>query len=64
MADRNLIYPEKLEKAIPNYQNHLIHTLPLVGAFFDSVVTKHNYSKAFLKGVFITVAFLLTYLVW
>lgn len=63
-VDRDLIYPEILEKVIPSYQNHLVHTLPLIGAVLDSYVTKHYYHKSLAKGITGTVVFLLTYLVW
>lgn len=63
-VDRNLIYPKVIELAIPSYQNHLVHTLPLFGALLDSAVTHHHYNKSFFKGVLGTVLFMLAYLIW
>lgn len=61
---RDLMYPQILEKFIPRYQNHLVHTLPLIGAILDSFLIRHKYKESFVKGVGATVLFLLSYLIW
>lgn len=63
-VDRNLIYPPGVELAIPSYQNHLVHTLPLIGAMLDSMLTRHKYSKKFFQGVIGSVLFFLGYIIW
>jgi len=62
--DRDLIYPKAIEEAIPHWQNHVMHTLPLITGLLDSFCTKHSYNTNFLKGVLPTLAFSLGYVVW
>ena len=45
-----------------NFQK--VHTLPLIGAFLESFLTRHKYNKSFLYGVAGTVLFLVAYLIW
>ena len=45
-----------------NFQK--VHTLPLIGAFLESFLTRHKYNKSFIYGVAGTVLFLVAYLIW
>ncbi len=49
-VDRKLIYPVILDSIVPDWQNHVMHTLPLASLLLESFLTKHKY-PSFLKGL-------------
>jgi hypothetical protein len=63
-VDRDLIYPKKIEEIVPHYQNHLIHTLPLISGILDTFVTRHKYTPSWFKGAIPTMLLALAYAVW
>jgi hypothetical protein len=63
-VNRDMIYPKPLDEAIPSWQNHVLHTFPILTGLLDSFFTKHTYSKSFLKGILPSVLFALTYVAW
>lgn len=57
-VDRNLVYPEVLDKVVPAYLNHFWHTTPLMWAVFEMYLFHHRFPStavaavnAFLIGV-------------
>ncbi|XP_071530640.1 androgen-induced gene 1 protein-like [Panulirus ornatus] len=62
-VDRELIFPASLDKWFPSWLNHIMHTLPAVGAFLELYMVCHNYQKGWNLYVPIIVAYFL-YLSW
>ena len=52
--DKNLIYPEILEKIIPAYENQIVHTLPIFAVLIDIFLTPKTYKDSFFEGFFPT----------
>jgi len=52
--DRELIYPEFLDKIIPSWVNHVMHTAPLPFILIDSLLICHKYPPrlAGIRSVF------------
>ena len=49
-VDRELIWPKRLELIVPIYQNHIRHTLPMIGVLLDLFVSPKQYETSVLKG--------------
>jgi hypothetical protein len=64
LVDRNLMYPPIMDTVIPSYQNHLVHTLPMIGVVLDNFLTRHYYQNSFARGVSTTLIFSFGYLIW
>ena len=64
LANRDLIFPKILDEVIPAWHNHILHTLPLVAAVADNLMTRHVYKKSFISGVIPTVIYAIAYLTW
>lgn len=52
--DRDFIWPIYVSEVIPDYQNHITHTFPLITAFLDNFLFKKNYNESNLKAIFPT----------
>ena len=63
-SNKELIYPSKIERIIPPWQNHVMHTLPLFAAVLDNFFTEHYYNRSFLKGFFPTFVLSIAYTAW
>lgn len=48
--NREFIMVRNLDKIIPAWLNHVVHTLPLIACFMENFLTKHYYNKSFLHG--------------
>ena len=59
-----LVWPKLIEELVPNWQNQIMHTLPIVSVFFESFNRRHVYQKSFVKGAFTPALFGTFYLVW
>lgn len=59
--DRELIFPKSLDEFIPGWQNHVMHTLPIIGALLDAYLVHHSFPK-FRNGIKLTIGFISTYL--
>jgi hypothetical protein len=62
--DRDAIFPERLEKFVPPFRNHVMHTLPLITTLIESYLAKHAYPKSFLIGFLPTCLAAFAYLIW
>ena len=62
--DIDLIIPKKIEELIPNWQNHIMHTLPLIVIFVEMLIKEHYYEKSIIKAITPLVLFTLAYLIW
>ncbi|XP_053612183.1 androgen-dependent TFPI-regulating protein-like [Plodia interpunctella] len=61
--DKNLVFPEHIEKIFPVWFNHTLHTLIAIFMFIELFVTNKTYpSRKF--GIFLTVTYTLSYVVW
>lgn len=61
--DRELVYPKEVDKIIPAWQNHAMHTLPLIGCLIENYFNYHKYPKM-IKGMTISISFGAIYLAW
>ena len=50
LVDRNLIWPVSFDSFIPKHQNHIMHTLPLIGVLIDMFVSRKTYGNSILTG--------------
>ncbi|RNA11225.1 androgen-dependent TFPI-regulating -like isoform X1 [Brachionus plicatilis] len=62
--DRELIFPKAVDHLIPIWQNHLLHTLPLVAPLLENFFTKHFYRDSFFIGVLPTLFLAGFYIIW
>ncbi|XP_050406468.1 androgen-induced gene 1 protein isoform X2 [Patella vulgata] len=62
-VDRELVYPESLDKIIPAWVNHVNHTFVLPILLIEKYLIYHQYPNKG-KGILVILAFALTYLVW
>ncbi|CAH1772503.1 unnamed protein product [Owenia fusiformis] len=62
-VDRELVYPTHLDKIIPVWLNHVMHTTILPILLIEKYLVYHEY-PTFKKGVTITAGVGLTYLTW
>jgi hypothetical protein len=60
-VDRELVFPKIYDAIIPVWQNHVMHTLPLVTSIIDNYLVFHSY-PTFLNGISLTLLFGLAYL--
>ncbi|XP_061179625.1 androgen-induced gene 1 protein-like isoform X2 [Saccostrea echinata] len=61
--DRELVYPKELDKVIPSWLNHIMHTTILPFLLIDKFLVYHQYPSR--RAGFITLLSLaLTYLAW
>ena len=61
--NRDYIYPQVIEEVIPNWQNHINHTLPIFGVIIESFMAEHHYEKSFIKKNIPIVLFGFSYLI-
>ena len=61
--DRSLIYPKILDTIIPSWENHILHTLPLIAALIQSFISKHKY-PSFITGVLYSAILIVGYIIW
>jgi hypothetical protein len=61
---KDLIWPKAIEKIVPEWQNHVMHSLPLVAGLVETFISKHEYNKSFFKGCAVPQVFGLFYLIW
>lgn len=62
-VDRELIFPASLDEWFPSWLNHIMHTLPAVGAFVELYSVHHTYQKGWKLFTPILCAYAL-YLSW
>ena len=48
--DRDLIWPVQDSLVIPDFQNHITHTVPLIGVLFDNILFRKTYNQSLIKG--------------
>ncbi|KAJ7361924.1 Androgen-induced protein 1 protein [Desmophyllum pertusum] len=63
MMDRELIFPPALDKIIPPWLNHLLHTWCAVLAIVEGAFIRHKYPKNRV-GLGLLAVFTVTYLTW
>jgi len=63
VIDRNLIFPESLDKYYPLWANHMLHTTCLISQMIEMNTSFHGYSSK-TKGCLTTIGFVLAYLGW
>jgi len=61
--DRELVFPEVLDKLFPNYINHMMHTTVIPAQLLELILLYHIYPSR-LKGMATSYLFCLVYLVW
>ena len=61
--NRDYIYPIIFEEVIPEWQNHVVHTLPIFGVLAESLLKKHYY-RPFLIGIIPIVIVSMAYITW
>ena len=62
--DRELVYPTILDTIVSTWQNHVMHTLPVIGVVIEYIINIHTYPKYFWNGAKYTVLFTVIYIVW
>nr|XP_006825545.1 PREDICTED: androgen-induced gene 1 protein-like [Saccoglossus kowalevskii] len=62
-VDRELVFPEWLDKIFPSWLNHVMHTTVIPFLFVDMYLVQHNYPSR-KSGIFGTFVVGLTYLAW
>ena len=60
MIDREMVFPKSFDLIIPNWANHVSHTIPLVTSLIDCYLVNHHY-PSFYKGVALTLLFAISY---
>lgn len=63
VVDRELVYPKKLDKFIPSWLNHVMHTTILPFLIMDMYLVYHHFPSR-KRGLQILMSFAFTYLVW
>jgi len=63
MIDRELIFPQALDKIFPPWLNHLLHTWCAVVIIVEGAFIKHKYPRNHV-GLGLLAAFCATYLMW
>ncbi|XP_068706823.1 androgen-induced gene 1 protein-like [Montipora foliosa] len=63
MVDRNLIFPKQLDKIIPPWLNHLLHTWCAVAVIMEGAFIKHKYPRNRV-GLGLLLSFGVAYLLW
>lgn len=61
--DREMVYPQELDKYIPSYLNHCWHTVPAIFIVLEAIIVFHRYPSKMLSAVFVFVIST-TYIVW
>ncbi|XP_054007195.1 androgen-dependent TFPI-regulating protein-like isoform X3 [Hylaeus anthracinus] len=62
-VDRELVFPKAIDPYFPWWLNHLMHTMIMVSAILETILTPRKYpSRA--KGISGHCLFLLAYLIW
>ncbi len=59
-----LVWPKMVEELVPNWQNHVMHTLPIVSVMFECFNRKYEYEKSFFKGMLPTAILGTSYVIW
>ncbi|XP_033727427.1 androgen-induced gene 1 protein-like [Pecten maximus] len=62
-VDRELVYPKKLDKFIPSWLNHVMHTTILPFLLVDMYIVYHHFPTR-MRGLKILMSFACSYLVW
>lgn len=65
--DRELIFPVWLEKIIPPWENHVMHTLPVASSLADSFLTHHRpqpVARAVKTCILINIAYTGSLIAW
>lgn len=62
-VDRELIFPASVDEWFPSWLNHIMHTLPAVGAFTELLTVHHAYQRGRNLYMPVLVAYAL-YLSW
>jgi hypothetical protein len=61
--DPNLVWPKFVESVVPQWQNHIMHTLPLVTSIIDNFIANRQ-NSSFWKGILTTAFFAILYIIW
>ncbi|CAL4108854.1 unnamed protein product [Meganyctiphanes norvegica] len=62
-VDRKLIFPVSMDKWFPNWLNHGMHSVPIIGVFIEAWLVHHKFPKR-LTGVVTVACFTMIYLFW
>ncbi|XP_074607801.1 androgen-induced gene 1 protein-like [Acropora palmata] len=63
LVDRDLIFPKGMDKLIPPWLNHLLHTWCAVAIIMEGAFVKHRYPRNHV-GLGLLLSFCLAYLLW
>ncbi|XP_021364277.1 androgen-induced gene 1 protein-like [Mizuhopecten yessoensis] len=63
LVDRELVYPQKLDKFIPSWLNHVMHTTILPLLLGEMCLVYHHFPSR-SRGLKILMSFALSYLIW
>jgi hypothetical protein len=61
--DKDLIFPEPIERIFPRWLNHAMHTLIAVFIIFELLFTNKNYPPRKV-GLAVSTCFFVSYLIW
>ena len=64
LVNRDLIFPKIIEEIIPIWQNHIMHTMPLVSVFVECFLREHFYEKSMINAMLPLVLFGVAYVIW
>ena len=64
LINRDLIFPKVIEQIVPVWQNHILHTMPLVSVLLECFIREHFYEKSLIKAMLPLALFALTYIIW
>ena len=62
-VDREMVYPQELDKYIPAMLNHCWHTLPLFSGILEALVVFHRY-PSHMTAVSCVFVFSTLYIIW
>ncbi|CAK1603518.1 unnamed protein product [Parnassius mnemosyne] len=62
-VDKDLIFPDVIEKLYPTWMNHVMHTMVTIFMFLELIMTSRNYPSRAV-GISITLAFSMSYIAW
>ncbi|CAK1603519.1 unnamed protein product [Parnassius mnemosyne] len=62
-VDKDLIFPDVIEKLYPTWMNHVMHTTVAIFMFLELILTSRSYPSRAV-GISITLAFSMSYIAW
>jgi hypothetical protein len=64
LIDRELVWASAVDRLIPQYQNHIMHTLPFFGVLIDNLLSRKNYGDSLVKGYIPLLLAMIGYTCW